>query len=113
MYSCQAYGLSSFGKPPRSKLRGFPSGMIVLGAAAPKPPPAIPPPSKLGGILAILRESLTPTYTALGLVQVGVFLLKSAPGVRKARADPRRIGSAQAQPPIPRAFRSDAANDGP
>ncbi|MBC8264976.1 MAG: hypothetical protein H8E47_12740, partial [Anaerolineales bacterium] len=41
-------------KPPRSKLRGIPSGMIVLGAAAPKPPLAIPPRSKLGGILATL-----------------------------------------------------------
>ena len=41
-------------KPPRSKLRGIPSGMIVLGAAAPKPPLVIPPSSKLGGILANL-----------------------------------------------------------
>jgi hypothetical protein len=41
-------------KLPRSKLRGILSGMIVLGAAAPKPPLVIPPPSKLGGILAIL-----------------------------------------------------------
>ena len=28
------------------------------------------------------------TYTALGLVQVSVFCLKSVPSVRKARADP-------------------------
>jgi predicted alpha/beta-hydrolase family hydrolase len=41
-------------KPPPSKLGGIPSGMILLGAAAPKPPLAIPPPSKLGGILATL-----------------------------------------------------------
>jgi len=73
MHSRQTFGLSSLGKPPRSKLRGFPSGMIVLGAAAPKPPLAIPPPSKLGGIRAIFRESRMPTYATLGLVQVGVF----------------------------------------
>ena len=41
-------------KLPPSLLGGIPSGMIVLGAAAPKPPLAIPPPSKLGGILATL-----------------------------------------------------------
>ena len=44
-------------KPPRSKLRGIPSRMIVLGAAAPKPPLAIPAPSKLGGILANLVKA--------------------------------------------------------
>ena len=63
--------------------------------------------------LSSLGESRMPTHAALGLVQVGIFCLKSAPSVRKAKADPRRIGSAQAQPPIPRAFKSAAANDEP
>jgi HEAT repeat protein len=39
-------------KPPRSKLRGIVSGKFSMGAAAPKPPLAIPPHSKLWGILA-------------------------------------------------------------
>jgi pyruvate-formate lyase-activating enzyme len=43
---------------PRSKLRGFFQGKSLLGAAAPKPPLAIPPPSKLGGALAFSREQV-------------------------------------------------------
>ena len=41
-------------KPPRSKLRGIPSGMFVLRAAAPQASLAGPLPSKLGGILPTL-----------------------------------------------------------
>ena len=56
-------------KPPRSKLRGIPSRMIVLGAASPKPPLAIPPPSKLGGILANLVKENPLRETAFQLLR--------------------------------------------
>jgi len=36
-----------------------------LGAAAPKPPLAIPPPSKLGGILAVFHEGRIVSYREL------------------------------------------------
>jgi len=62
---------------PAASCGAFPSGMIVLGAAAPKAPLAIPPASKLGGTLAnlvnvpsvVLKRSSHPwaIHVALGL----------------------------------------------
>ena len=69
--------------------------MIVLGAAAPKPPLAIPPPSKLGGILATLvkvtnvRDTSFTVSWSTGVIATGWVNYGTSPALGQTAYDDR------------------------